>query len=313
VISPALDQLRRSIVSGSGGAPAPLRPDEFALYKACLDVLGIGLEPVFTFVSRTLPDAAAFDAWVTDQLGGPPDPDRLRRADRIWAREPPTAAEVEWQAHLARAPRVLSDADLAFWDEHGYVIVRAAAPEAARSALERAIREHLAAHPQLQQGIMIQLFRADGIDEIHGSIRIQTAFAQLLGTTDLVMTTDRCGFNPPLRPGQSWGGMRLHLDLDAYTPPIPLGVQGILYLTDTAEDQGAFRCVAGFHHRIDDWLRGLDGRDPNAEDLERFGPTSIAAAGGDLIIWNSALPHGSQPNRSRLPRIVHYLTMYPTP
>jgi hypothetical protein len=259
---------------------------------------------------------------VLEQVGGVLDHSRVARANQIAEGRPADPHERAAQAELAAMAPALSDEDLAFWDEYGYVMLRDAAPEPARRALEQAIWEHLGATPEdpaswyraeLQQAIMVQLFRAPGIDAIHAENRIRKAFAQLLGTMDLVMSTDRCGFNPPLLPGQRWDGMRLHLDLESYEPPIAAGVQAILYLTDTASEQGAFRCVPGFHRRIDEWLSSLGRRDPTLEDLEPLGPVSIPAAAGDLIIWSATLPHGSQPNLASRPRLVHYLTMYPAP
>jgi ectoine hydroxylase-related dioxygenase (phytanoyl-CoA dioxygenase family) len=118
-------------------------------------------------------------------------------------------------------------------------------------------------------------------------------------------------FNPPERPGHPFQGPRLHWDT-SLLPPIPLGLQGLLYLTDTTADQGAFACVPGFHHRIEAWLKSLPpGANPRAQDLENLGAKPIAAEAGDLIIWHQALPHGSSPNRANRPRMVHYLTMFP--
>ena len=322
LLVPGLEHLRRSFVADGGRPPDALAPSMFEVLRAVLDSLGVGLEPTLSFLARRLPSAQEFEAWVIEQHGGVPDPDRLARANRLAGGLPPTPAEADWHAALEREPPALSGSDLAFWEEHGYVILPGAAPEAARAALERALWEHLGAEPDdpaswsvadLQQGIMVQLFRAPGIAEIHGSRRIQKAFAQLLGTTDLVMSADRLGFNPPVASSEQWTGARMHLDLDDFAPPIPLRVQGILYLTDTRPDQGAFRCIPGFHRRIDDWVRGLGGRDPNAEDFEALGPVSVGAGAGDLVIWHSALPHGSQPNLADRPRLVHYLTMYAVP
>jgi hypothetical protein len=321
---PQLERLRRSIVGESNPAapPEPLSPREFKLTHAVLDTLGIGLEPIHRFLFSAQPTAAELEAWVESEVGGELDPGRVERANQIAEGRPPTPAEARRQAELRDATNVLSEGDLGFWDEHGYVIVRDAAPADARRALELAIWEHLGADPEapetwygveLQQGIMVQLFRAPGIDEIHAAPRIRKPFAQLLGTSDLVMTADRCGFNAPLRPGERWEGMRLHLDLDSYAPPIRAPIQAILYLTDTSEEQGAFRCVPGFHERIDEWAASLGASDPTLFDFEQFGPRSVAAGPGDLIIWNGALPHGSQPNMARRPRLVHYLTMYPAP
>jgi ectoine hydroxylase-related dioxygenase (phytanoyl-CoA dioxygenase family) len=94
---------------------------------------------------------------------------------------------------------------------------------------------------------------------------------------------------------------------------MPFGLQGILYLTDTTEDQGAFTCVPGFHKRLAKWLEELPpGADPRQQDLYRLGPQPIAATGGSLIIWHHALPHGSSPNRSTRPRLAQYITMRPS-
>jgi ectoine hydroxylase-related dioxygenase (phytanoyl-CoA dioxygenase family) len=94
---------------------------------------------------------------------------------------------------------------------------------------------------------------------------------------------------------------------------MPFGLQGILYLTDTAEDQGAFTCVPGFHRRLEGWLKGLPpGADPRQQDLYGLGPKPIAAKGGSLIIWHHALPHGSSPNRSTRPRMAQYINMRPS-
>jgi ectoine hydroxylase-related dioxygenase (phytanoyl-CoA dioxygenase family) len=94
---------------------------------------------------------------------------------------------------------------------------------------------------------------------------------------------------------------------------MPFHVQGILYLTDTPPEQGAFTCVPGFHRRIDAWLASLPpDADPRRQDLHALGSQPIGGRAGDLIIWNDALPHGSRPNRGRAPRLVQYIRMYPT-
>jgi hypothetical protein len=319
-----LERLRSSLVWEAQHAPAASSAQEFALNKAVLDCLGVGLEPTHRFIRNEQPTLAELETWIVSEAGGTIDDRRLAHAKAIGDGRPPDARRVAELEELRNAPPSLSARDLAFWDEHGYVTVPAAAPRDACRELERAIWTHLGADPEkpdgwyrcrLQQGVMVQLFHAPGIAEIHASTRIQKAFAQLAGTVDLVMTTDRCGFNPPVRPGNPYTGARLHLDLASFEPPVSPELQGILYLTDTAEDQGALRLIPGFHKRIDSWLQSLPaGRDPTLEDLSELGPIrSIAASAGDLIIWSSALPHGPQANTADRPRIVHYLTMYPSP
>jgi ectoine hydroxylase-related dioxygenase (phytanoyl-CoA dioxygenase family) len=94
--------------------------------------------------------------------------------------------------------------------------------------------------------------------------------------------------------------------------PIPFGLQGILYLADTAADQGAFTCVPGFHRRIEQWLNDLPpGHDPRRHDFTSEA-VPIAGRAGDLVIWHHALPHGSSPNRASLPRFVQYMMGRPS-
>jgi ectoine hydroxylase-related dioxygenase (phytanoyl-CoA dioxygenase family) len=95
---------------------------------------------------------------------------------------------------------------------------------------------------------------------------------------------------------------------------MPLGLQGILYLTDTAAEQGAFTCVPGFHHRLEQWLADLPpGAEPRQLDRDLLDAAiPIAGRAGDLVIWHHALPHGSRPNRTARPRLVQYISMFPT-
>ena len=95
--------------------------------------------------------------------------------------------------------------------------------------------------------------------------------------------------------------------------PIPERFQGLLYLTDCSETDGAFHCVPGFHHRLPEWLDSLNP-DDNARQLAAKTLQSKAVPGnaGDFVIWHQALPHCATPNRGITPRMVQYLTYIPT-
>jgi ectoine hydroxylase-related dioxygenase (phytanoyl-CoA dioxygenase family) len=215
---------------------------------------------------------------------------------------------------------VLSAADLAFWDEHGYVVLHDAVAPASREAATQALWDHLGARPdepdswyrRRDHGIMVQYFQHPAFEANRRSPRIHKAFAQLWGTAELWVTTDRVGFNVPERPGWKFPGPDLHWDVSIKTP-IPFGTAGILYLTDTPPEQGAFTLVPGFHRRVEDWLKSLPpGADPRSQDIHALGSQPIGGRAGDLIIWHQALPHGSRPNRGTQPRMVQYINMFPT-
>jgi hypothetical protein len=138
-------------------------------------------------------------------------------------------------------------------------------------------------------------------------------WATLWNTHALWVTLDSCRFTPPWRPGyaEPYG---LHWDRDPWDPNIVM-LQGVLALTDTAIGQGGFRCVPALHHNRDRWPTAptidADG-DANwlvaAEEQEIV---AVPAATGDLIAWDSGLPHGNSKNRSTIPRIAFYVAMYP--
>jgi ectoine hydroxylase-related dioxygenase (phytanoyl-CoA dioxygenase family) len=143
------------------------------------------------------------------------------------------------------------------------------------------------------------------------SPKIRAAYEQLWGRTDLWMNTDRVSFNPPETEFWSFPGPRLHWDVSLELP-IPFGLQGLLYLSDTEATQGAFTLVPGFHKKITEWINSLPpGADPRTQDLSKLGPQPVAANAGDFIIWHQALPHGSSANTATRPRIVQYINYLP--
>lgn len=283
------------------------------------DALGLGLEQTQAYLMQRMPTFEEFERWIV-ATAGQPEPALVARINAAVTGAPVPEATRRWLAEIDALSPVLSDADLAHWDEHGYVIVPEAVPEESRRAAEQAIWDHLSARPDqpdswyapLAQGIMLALVQHPAFTANRRSARVHKAFAQLWGTADLWVTCDRGGFNPPLRSSDQFRASDLHWDV-SLARPIPFGTQGILYLTDTPPEQGAFRCVPGFHRRLDAWLDGLrPGADPRAQDLHALGVKLIGGRAGDLVIWSDKLPHGASPNRGTRPRIVQYLNMYPT-
>src|SRR5207244_11993929 len=83
------------------------------------------------------------------------------------------------------------------------------------------------------------------------------AFADLWGTEKLWVSMDRANLKPPVRPDKpQWDNKGfVHWDVDTGLKPIPFWAQGVLYLEDTAEDQGGFHCVPGFHKTFYWWVK----------------------------------------------------------
>lgn len=296
--------------------PLPHDPREAHRDRLVYHALGLGLEQTIKFLG-VAPTFDAFEDWIRTTAGTPPA-DRVARINAAMQGLPPPPATQAWFDAIDVHEPVLSADDLAFWDEHGYVIVHDAVPEDTRSAATEAIlaqRDASLDDPESWyrggQSIMIQAYQHPAFEANRRAMRVHKAYAQLWGTPDLWVTTDRVGFNAPERPGWRFQGPDLHWDI-SLARPMGFQTQGVLYLTDTEADQGAWTCVPGFHRRIDAWLDSLPpGADPRRQDLHALGSKSIAGRAGDLIIWHDALPHGASPNRGARPRIVQYIAMYP--
>lgn len=307
----------RAMAARSGRSIHNVR--EAHLDQVVSDALGLGLEQVQQYLLRTAPSFEEFERWIVATAGVPSREQVERINAALTGAELPAATRTKLSAIEAMEP-VLTAEDFAHWDEHGYVILHDAVSEEVRAAAERAIWQHLGARPDDPEswyvpndhGIMVQLFQHPAFTAVRKSTRIHKAFAQLWGTSDLWPATDRVGFNVPERPGWMFRGPHMHWDV-SLARPIPFGTQGILYLTDTPAEQGAFTCVPGFQRKIDAWLDGLPaGVDPRQQDLHALGSKPIAGRAGDLVVWDHKLPHAARPNRGLRPRIVQYVNMYPT-
>jgi hypothetical protein len=288
--------------------------DEWQTDVTLLSALGIGLEPTLEYLYHYAPGFEEFEDWVSENSTGISQTrieqfNRILSGERIADQEP-----VEYE--------VLSSADLKCWDENGYVIIKNAVSKEDCDETIAVLCQHIGVerynpatwyniHPS-QQGIMVQLFQHPALERNRQSAKIRKAYEELWQRKDIWVNTDRVGFNPPETNTYKFTGPRLHWDLNSFNRPIPFGLQGILYLADTAENQGAFTLVPGFQHKIDAWLDALpQGVDPQKQDLYALGPKPLPANTGDFIIWHHTLPHGSSPNTATMPRFVQYINYEP--
>lgn len=228
---------------------------------------------------------------------------------------------------------VLSVEDLSFWEENGYVVVKNAVPQENLTAVVEAIwaflevdpsdNEHwyaqsprCSAYPDspISHAGMVEMYQHQALWNNRQYPRIHQAFAEIWQTEKLWVSLDRANMKPPTRPqNPEWDnrGM-IHWDLDTSQQPIPFGVQGVLYLTDTAENQGGFQCIPGFHRTFYQWVESQPAdRNPSSPDLTDLEVKSIAGQAGDLLIWHRLLAHGNGYNRATQPRLAQYITMSP--
>lgn len=324
-----LQRLWQKIQLRKRGVPFTELANEWHLDKTLLDLCGIGLEPglralyqndhqsaFVAYIQQIAKLTAADIAGINQQLGAIFH--GLTPSVTVPEVEDFNSAEVEDSNPAA----VLSESQLNFWQSEGYLVIPQVLTAEQCAATRDFIWQQLGANEQdpttwyqaheFMQKIMLQLFRHPQLDANRQVPKIRQVFEQLWQQTDLVMTTDRVSFNPPETPTWHFPGPDMHWDMPLQLP-VKFATQGLIYLTDTSAEQGAFCCVPGFHLKIEEWL--LEQSKPDIElqqqDWHRWQVKPIAAKAGDLIIWHHALPHGASPNRGTLPRMVQYINFYP--
>ncbi|WCN09126.1 phytanoyl-CoA dioxygenase family protein [Marinomonas mediterranea] len=297
------------------------RRAEHELDCAIYNALGISVQQVLSYLYTQNASFEEFERWIVE-LAGLPKPLTVNRLQTAFGLTQPNPEIARYLQRVDQYPPVLSNEDLLFWEEHGYVILKQAVPIEHAKQAENVIWELINGTPSdpaswystqapERHGIMIEEIQNKVFDQNRYSLKIHKAFAQLWGTSDLWVSHDRCGFNPPQTAAHLFPGPDLHWDLD-FSRPLMFSTQGILYLTDTEPEQGALTLVPGFHKHLEKWLAELDqNSDPQKQDLHALGSKPIGAEAGDLIIWHSYLPHGSRPNQGDAPRIVQYINMVP--
>jgi len=259
--------------------------------------LGIGMEDTLQFLYFEKPDFETFKIWINN-----------RKRD--------TALETE-----DLAENVLSEQDLEFWNQNGYVVVKNAISKEDCEDTQKAIWEYLKMDPNKKEswyeahedlkGLMLNFSDHETLNRNRFSPRVKKAYEQLYKTTKIYKTIDKVSFNPPETENFSFLGSPLHWDM-SLKKPLTFGLQGLLYLTDCEPDDGAFHCVPGFHNQIDQWLDEVEPHeDPRTKALQTLKAKPIVGDAGDFIIWHQALPHCATPNKGEKPRMVQYLTYLP--
>ena len=224
----------------------------------------------------------------------------------------------------------LTQEDVAFWHEQGYVIVRDAVPRANVDAVVDIIWDFMEMDPddpatwysapqgefgmvELSQSGMVELYQHQALWDNRQHPRVYGAFVDIWGTEALWVTIDRVNLNPPARDDGGFQGF-VHWDIDTSLRPLPVGVQGVLALVDVKAGEGGLQVVPGFHREFETWVKTQPvDRDPWKPDISGYELVGVEMRAGDLVIWNSMLPHGTSRNMADKPRLAQYISMFPAP
>lgn len=237
----------------------------------------------------------------------------------------PTAAQPRSDAAGVPDP-IFTEAHRAFLTENGYAVVPTGIEPEKLTAVVDVIWDFLAMDPGNPEdwyrsphkpGGMIELYQHQALWDLRQHPRLYRTFRELHGTGRLAVSIDRVSMKPPVHPDHPEyahpGFIHWDLDLDQLPEPGSAWVQGVVALTDTAEDQGGFQCVPTVYRRFAELAASLtdEERAMRRPDVQGRGlkVEPIPCRAGDLIIWDVHLLHGSGLNRSNRPRLAQYITM----
>ncbi|WP_274910600.1 phytanoyl-CoA dioxygenase family protein [Streptomyces sp. WZ-12] len=223
--------------------------------------------------------------------------------------------------------RVLSPTDWEQWITEGYVIVRQAVAPQTVTALTEGLYSFLDMDPDDPvtwasphtgndrlpgHSGLVEMYNHQAQWDVRQNPRVYGAFADIWDRTDLWVTIDFANVNPPNRGSRAFDGF-IHWDVDTSAAPLPVSCQAVLSLSHGDQDIGGFQCVPEIFTEWEKWVSAQPAdRDPGTPDITGYSITTPQVAPGDLIIFNSLLPHGVHPNvsPSRV-RMAQYLTMAP--
>ena len=217
-----------------------------------------------------------------------------------------------------------------FWIENGYVVIKNAVSREQAMKTAEFVWEFDDKDPndpstwytearaememkELAGTGMVEVYNNQFLWDNRQTKRVYDSFVDIWGTEKLWTTIDRANLNFPIRPGFEYKGF-IHWDYDPDTKP--QNVQGVLALADqTDQEMGGFQCLPWLYKNYDTWkLSQPEGRNKFQPDISGLEDkiVKVSLEAGDLLIFNSTLPHGIRPNNSKdKVRIAQYISMMP--
>jgi hypothetical protein len=198
--------------------------------------------------------------------------------------------------------------------DDGYMVVPGLIPDALCQRVIDAIDEFISGWDESRfdhLGI-VPLHHHEALWAVRQYPALYDVFRAIYQQDELWVSMDRAGYKP--RESERTSGFtraRVHWDCDPWTFS-GLAVQGLVYLTDTESDQGAFACAPNVYQNLDAWLSSNEGdEDRRYPSIDESDLVSVPAPAGSLVIFHRLMPHTNLINRTALPRYVQYVTMQP--
>ena len=226
--------------------------------------------------------------------------------------------------------RVLTIDQWNFWIENGYVVIKNAVSRNQAIKTAEFIWEFddkdpndpstWYAEPRAEMDMkelagtgMVEVYNNQLLWDNRQTKKVYDSFVDVWGTDKLWTTIDRANLNFPIRPGFEYKGF-IHWDYDPDTKP--QNVQGVLALADQTDlEMGGFQCIPWLYKNYDTWkLSQPENRNKFQPDISGLEDkiVKVSLEAGDLLIFNSTLPHGIRPNNSKdKVRIAQYISMMP--
>ena len=216
---------------------------------------------------------------------------------------------------------MLTESQKKHFYEEGYLMVPSVVPHDLCDAVIAATLDYVDVdledestwyYRQVDDHGIVPLHHHQALWDVRQYPALHEVFTDLYGTKDLFVSNDRVSFKPPAsEQNKDWSREHVHWDCDPWSYN-QLGMQGLVYLADTEEDQGAFSCVPSIFKILKQYLS-----DHKADQYRRYPRTNeedlvqVAGPKGSLVAFHRLMPHTSDLNRSDQHRFVQYVTMSP--
>ncbi len=216
---------------------------------------------------------------------------------------------------------MITDADKRRFENDGFLLIENVVPAALCAAVRQTICEFLCMSESDPETWPDAQSRGHGIVPIHHpqslwDVRqhpdVHRIFAALHDSPALWVTYDRVSFKTR-QPGATMPGPAEAVHWDGHPArPGPRSLQGLVYLTDTDADQGAFCCVPELYRTVDAYLAAHpEHGETRRPEIPAGGLVTVPGPIGSLLIWDRRLPHSSTLNLTPRPRWVQYVAMDP--